>query len=488
MRLKHSFSPALVLGVLLLFSAPANAQSLAEFVDKAAKVETVRIDATGQRFEPQQTIGPNAPARHASNYQLTTHWAPAEEQATEAWKLRTIYPFPNNLTFEASYHANGGTRSGRDGFRPSADGPVSPARLGAVMKDLWLTNPLLLMARASGDVSAFETGAAYTFNAMDTQWTVTINPETGLPETLETIERDHLETTRVNSVSFKDWRMIDGVPFSFRIEQRIGGRLIRREVRNEVSINNAFERPVPSPASEENFDQARKDLGWSMSHFFLRRAMLGAPSDGDEAASVQINNLGRGIYQVTGSSHHTIIVEGRKGLAIVDAAWYPRRSEAVLAAIRKKWRRKRIKYLILTHHHIDHTGGLLPLAELDLTLVTSAANFTYFYDILNEQLDEVPRMRPVDGRLSLTGIGRELDLFDVPNSHADDMIGIYVEDAKTVINTDLYSPGRPTQQMVWASELADAIKFHDLDVEQHVGTHGLGLEPHENLLQLRAAQ
>ena len=97
-------------------------------------------------------------------------------------------------------------------------------------------------------------------------------------------------------------------------------------------------------------------------------------------------------------------------------------------------------------------------------------------------------MRPVDGRLSLTGIGRELDLFDVPNSHADDMIGIYVEDAKTVINTDLYSPGRPTQQMVWASELADAIKFHDLDVEQHVGTHGLGLEPHENLLQLRAAQ
>ena len=56
MWFKPSFSPRLVLGVLLLFSLPANAQSLAEFVDKAATVETVLIEATGQRFEPQQTL------------------------------------------------------------------------------------------------------------------------------------------------------------------------------------------------------------------------------------------------------------------------------------------------------------------------------------------------------------------------------------------------------------------------------------------------
>ena len=75
-------------------------------------------------------------------------------------------------------------------------------------------------------------------------------------------------------------------------------------------------------------------------------------------------------------------------------------------------------------------------------------------------------------------------MFDVPNSHANDMIAVYVPDTKTAINSDLYSPGRPAQHPVWSVEFASAVKFHGLEVENHVGTHGNGIEPHENLLAL----
>lgn len=480
----------LVTYLLFVFGVvtPAFADDFSEILNRAREIETVQITVTGQRFEPQQTISPGAPSRHASNYSLVTHWSPSQEKAKEAWQLNTVYPFPNAFTFEAEYNSTGGTRTGRDGFRPNTDGPVSPARLGAVLKDLWLTNPILLIAHKKDYASNFPrkggTAGAFTFDAHGTQWTIYVDPVTQLPTWLETIEKDHLEGSLINRVAFSDWRMVEGVPFPFRLEQTINGQLIRREVREAITLNGALATTTETTNQLDEVELEQKALGWSMSHFFLRRALLGAPSDGDEAAKVQINDLGGGIYQVVGSSHHTVIIEGRKGLAIVDAVWYPSRSEAILDAIKAKWRKKPIKYVILTHHHIDHVGGLGPFAALGATIVTGAENFDYFHDILVKTQQTPPSMQVVPGRISLSGLGRSIEMFDIPNSHANDMIGIYVPDVKTAINTDLYSPGRPGQQPVWAREFADAIKFHGLDVEQHVGGHGSGTEPHENLVKL----
>lgn len=467
------------------------AGDLQEAVARAAEISSVEISATGQRFEPQQTVSPGAPPRHVSNYSLTVRWVPAESYINESWHLDTVYPFPNSFEFNAEYFSDGGHRTGRDGFRPNTDGPVSAARVGAVTKDMWLSNPLILMSSAEkSDIDLIQNNAgdAVTFNAHGTQWSITLDPETGLPTSLATVEKDHLKGSVVNRVDYSDWRMIDGIPFPFKLEQVVDGRLIEREVRHTVSLD-ALKEPVSGKVGSadngnENFDQSEFKRGWSTSHFYLRRAMLGAPSDGNEAVNVAINDLGNGIFQITGSSHHTIVVEGRRGLAVVDAAWYPRRSSAVLAAMKKKWGRKPIRYVILTHHHIDHSGGLRPFAELGATVVTSAENYKFFHDILVETDATPPSMQVVDKRLKLSGLGRSIEFFDIPNSHANDMIGVYVPDAKMAINTDLYSPGRPAQQPVWAREFHDAILFHGLDVESHVGAHGNGIEPHQNLVDL----
>ena len=481
------FDHKVTFGIFFLTASmalPAGAADLQAYLEHAAEIETVTIESEGQRFEPQQTIAPGAPPRHVSDYDLTIQWTPAKELATEDWKLNTVYPFPNKLKFQAEYHSSGGLREGRDGFRPNPGGEVSAARAGAVLKDLWLVSPLLLMANAeqgTDDFASLDGDKPYTFNAFDTQWTVTLDADTKLPRRIETIEADHLEGSLVNAVTFADWRMVGDVPFAFRLEQTIGGRLIRREVRESIGYGDALTPPENAPTSDEGL---KSDEGWSMSHFFLRRALIGGPSDGDEAENVKINKIGDDIFQIVGSSHHTVVVEGRNGLALVDAAWYPRRSDAVLNAIKSKWRKKPIRYVILTHHHIDHVGGLQTFADLGATIVTSVGNFEYFYNVLVKTSDNPPQMQPVDGHLALSGIGRTIELFDIPNSHANDMIGIYVTDAKTAINTDLYSPGRPTQQPVWSSEFAAAIKYHGLVVERHVGSHGNGAEPHENLLNL----
>lgn len=466
----------------------ASASELSEALEATQSINTISIEASGQRFEPQQTLSPASPPRHVSDYDVTTLWQPNEGQAEEQWRLKTVYPFPNNLAFKASYLNDRGVRSGRDGFRPNSDGPISGARLGAVMKDLWLTNPVLLLSMADDEAvaGASTNPGTKTFTIHDTEWTISFDQSTGLPSSVTTIESDPLEGVVTNSVQFEDWRMTDGVPFPYRLQQKINGQLVKREVRTAIAVNEAgADITLPDDTNALTpISESEKLRGWEMSHFFLRRAMIGAPSDGDESAKVEINKVGDGLYQITGSSHHNIVIEGRRGLAIVDAVWYPRRSEAILKALKAKWPRKPIRYVILTHHHVDHTGGLSTYASLDATVVTHSDNFEYFYNILKKTQAEAPRMRAVNGRLTIDGIGRSIELFDIPNNHAADMIGVYVPDAKTVINSDLYSPGRPTQQPVWAAEFAAAVRYHGLDVESHLGSHGNGAEPHENLLKL----
>ena len=83
--------------VIIGVSCQAKATNLSSYVEKAAAIDVLRIEATGQRFEHQQTIAPGAPARHASNYDLITHWAPERSLIKEQWNLRTclLYTSPS---------------------------------------------------------------------------------------------------------------------------------------------------------------------------------------------------------------------------------------------------------------------------------------------------------------------------------------------------------------------------------------------------------
>ena len=84
----------------------------------------------------------------------------------------------------------------------------------------------------------------------------------------------------------------------------------------------------------------------------------------------------------------------------------------------------------------------------------------------------------------MSEIGRTVEVHEVRAGHANGFLAVYVPDEKMLFNSDLYSPGRPTQQKVWAKELLDAIEFHGLDVTTHVGGHGMGTKPHEHLVEL----
>ncbi len=208
------------------------------------RVHTLRIQASGSRYEPLHYITPYSQSRHVSDYSSTLVWRPADNKARLEWQLHTIYPYPAELDFWSVYDGNLGERTGVDGFRPSGDGPIHPARIGATFKDLWLANPLILKRQAEQlpTTRVVHNGVTYEHQSlftMDTQWSLLSDPETGLPAELSTLETDPLEGQVSNRVVFSDWREVSGIPFPHRLEQYIDDKIIRREIREHIEVNPA---------------------------------------------------------------------------------------------------------------------------------------------------------------------------------------------------------------------------------------------------------
>lgn len=469
-----------VLFALIAFFIPATATL-------AAELTAVRIEATGQRFEPMQNTSPYGPPRHVSDYDHTLVWAPGIARAREDWLLRVAYPFPGNWSFSMVYDGERGSRSGRDGWRPGESGAVPAARIGAAIKDFWLANPSILSAHASLQTTeTLRDGARrerWTMSGV--VWTIMRDRADAPPRSLAVTENDPLGGEIENRIDFSDWRVVDGTPFPFRLEQFVGGRLVRREIRRSISIDPAgWQELIGTPTTTAATDPVERARGWSMSQFYLRRAAMGAPTDEDQSREVSFLAVGKGVYQILGSSHLNLLVEGPDGLLIADAVWYPSRSRAILDAIKAKWPTKPIKYVVISHHHLDHVGGIAPFAKTGATIVLAASNQPFLAGVLEGQMAQLPPMLAVGDVARLDGIGRPIETYAIPNSHADGLLAIYVPDAKLLYNTDLYSPGREIQNPVYEEELLSAIEFYGIDIAEHVGGHGRGTKPHNELVTI----
>ena len=130
----------------------------------------------------------------------------------------------------------------------------------------------------------------------------------------------------------------------------------------------------------------------------------------------------------------------------------------------------------MTHHHLDHSGGFRSFVEAGATLVAHKDAVWFYEEALAQAGFRGMSAIAVDGHAELDGIGRAIGVYDIPNPHADAHVGAYVPDTRLFFNSDLYSPGRELQFPVSMQALFTAVRYHGLDVERHVGSHGMGYD------------
>ncbi len=237
-----------------------------------------------------------------------------------------------------------------------------------------------------------------------------------------------------------------------------------------------------------------------------------------QPVKVESKLLAEGVWLLGGGTHNSVLVEFKDFAAVVEAPQNEARSLAVIDEINRLAPNKLIKYVVNTHHHFDHAGGLRTYLSQGTTVITHESNKQYYLDIMFSpaarelQPDRMAlynpmymisrRPAPIEtvasfaggpgggaAKYVITDGSRVLEIFHVQDmayeledqayaqgNHSADMLMAYLPKEKMLINADLYSPpapgAPPPAPTPGMRTLFQNMRKQKLDVAQHVPLHG----------------
>jgi glyoxylase-like metal-dependent hydrolase (beta-lactamase superfamily II) len=264
--------------------------------------------------------------------------------------------------------------------------------------------------------------------------------------------------------TYSGWRDFGGFMAPTRIVQTRGGWPFF-----EVDVTDAKANPpdVASLAPEPANRPARPGGG------------AAAP-----ALTVTSEKLGDGLYRLTtgAGSYDSLIVEFNDYLMMLEAGQSQARALAYVAEAKKLFPGKPIRYVMNTHPHSDHTGGLPVLVAEGATIITQANNKEFLERALNTPrtlLDDTLAKNPkpakveaVDEKKVYTDGTRTVEMYHIfPAPHSNGLMVAYLPKEKVLFQGDFsVNPGQPANDHVKA--LVPALeKLGVVDFDRYINVH-----------------
>ena len=204
----------------------------------------------------------------------------------------------------------------------------------------------------------------------------------------------------------------------------------------------------------------------------------GAPTPATTAAS---EKLGEGVYRITGG-YVSLAVEFKDYVVVLEGGQNEARGLAVIAETKRLFPTKRIKYVVNTHPHFDHAGGLPPFVAEGVTILEHD-NSRYFLeaalseprtlvgDVLAKSRKK-PKVEGVIDKLVLQDGTRTLELHAVKNlEHSDAMLMAFLPKEKILFTADINipAPGQPVSPSI--PTLVANLERLNLDFDRYVTVH-----------------
>ena len=351
--------------------------------------------------------------------------------------------------------------------------PVTPGGLTG-MRTALRRDPAAVLLTAAGRAETLRflgeesfAGAPHrviTFADSDgTQIALYVDAETSLLSKYETLADNPVLGDTVSEVVFSDYRRVGNVKLPFRVVNRTGGEVTQELQFGDVRINT-------SPAA--GLFETPRDL------------VTGTPAA--PPATVSVRKLADDVYLAEGSSHHSLFVAFADHVLLVEAPLGEERANAVLAKIRETVPGKPVKYVVPTHHHYDHSGGLRAAIAAGATVITTPGNKVFIerlartaHSIRPDALSSearVPVIETFTRRRVLTDGTHTVELHDVgPNPHVQEAVVVYLPKERMLFQADLIGlpadgplpPASPA-----TVDLVRKIRAMGLGVDTIVGAHG----------------
>jgi glyoxylase-like metal-dependent hydrolase (beta-lactamase superfamily II) len=277
---------------------------------------------------------------------------------------------------------------------------------------------------------------------------------------------------------YSDYRDFGGVQFPMRIVMQQGGFPILDLVLTDVRPN--------SPAALEVGANPQRGGG-----------PAGAAPVQAEARPAP-ERIADGVWFMTPGEEGSILVEFNDHLVMVEGPGNDAQTMAALANAKMLASNKPVRYVINTHHHADHAGGLRAFVAEGIPIVTHDTHERYFqqqifrnpHTLNPDRLARAPRAPIIetikdrrvfsDGKMTL-----ELHLLrDQP--HSEGLLVAYIPRERLLIQADAFHP-RPGAKPLpapspYTINLVENIARLKLDVARVVHVHG-GISPFVDVLR-----
>jgi len=207
---------------------------------------------------------------------------------------------------------------------------------------------------------------------------------------------------------------------------------------------------------------------------------------------VTVERLASGVYLLGGGPANSIAVEFKNYVAVFEAPTNETRSLAVIDQIVKLIPGKPIRFLINSHQHFDHIGGIRTYLHIGATIITQRKNVAFLnHDVLNyrartlapdmvtlwppTEVAEGYNYESINENYVLTDGSRIMHIHYVqPLRHAEGMLMAYLPAEKILIQANLFDtheppPPSPTPAM---TTLYHEMRQLNLDVATIAPVHG----------------
>ncbi len=353
-----------------------------------------------------------------------------------------------------------GLLRGTNAWNMVGPAPVAaPLAVDGRVHDLWTSPQGVVKAalknkpalRMEGDRAVISFAEPGRFSAV-----VWISPE-GMVERVDSVQPNPVMGDTSAVTLYSGWRDFGGVKFPARMRQTQGGfPVLDIEVR-EVQANQPSGIEVPAVVTAA-------------------------------AERVVAEKAADGVWFLAGGSHNSVAIEMKDHIILVETPLYDGRSLPVIAEAKKLAPGKEIRFVINSHHHFDHAGGLRTAASEGATLVTSELARPWFERVLANPNSISPdalarsgrkaSISGVNGQRSFTDGARTVEVFMIEDSvHAQGFMMVWLPKERLLIQADAYTPAAPNspppaQPNGNNVNLAQNIERMKLNVDRILPLHG----------------
>ena len=456
------------LAVLVLSAGLAWAQDARTVLQSATQamgdVRSIQYSGTGHNSALGQSYAPNSewPATNVTAYTRTIDYV-SRSAKEELTRVEQTPPIRGGGAAFAGEQKQVNLVSGQFAWNQPGAAP-QPALAAASERQLqiWLTPHGFLKAAMEnnatatrgqgGTVVSFTTGRFKVNGTIDGQNMVT-KTETWIPNPV--LGDMLVETT------FSGYRDFNSVKFPAMIVQKQGGHPVMDLAVTSVQANVDLALPVP--------DAVR--------------------SATPAAITVQSQKLADGLWWIGGGTHHSVLVEYPNYLVMIEGPQNEARSLAVIAEAKTLVPNKPIRYLLNTHHHFDHSGGVRTYVAEGATIITNEINRAFYEQAWRaprtlepDRLAQNPRnpaFLTVRDKYVLTDAGRSLEIYHREgDNHNSGIMMIYLPKEKVLVEADDFTPPAanappmPARARGFTVALYEHIRRLGLDITTIAPLHG----------------